>query len=321
MVSPQLKAHFEKLGVTLIPLKEGAEMLVDELRDGADRVELVLGGAPRAEALMSEGNEVEQRMDLHVDRKSHPYLSAHTIDGVPVVPVVLVVEWFARAAVGFKPSLSLAALSEVKVLSGIRLTGFETRGDRFQLTCRQVSNGDGAVVALELRGVDGRLHYTATANLVVVRPTPAHTTPDVKLEDWGGQPIYDNEVLFHGPDFQVIREVDGLSDDGISAALNGVKAAGWSGKGWRTDPAAFDGGLQLALLWSQRVLGGASLPTGIDEVRTWTDAPPSGGLRCVLKGRKFGRGKAVSDLAFLDSDGQLVAELNGVVTHLLPGRS
>ena len=321
MVSPQLKAHFESLGVTLIPLKEGAEMLVDELREGADRVELVLGGAPRAEALMSESSVAEQRMELHIDRTSHPYLAAHTIDGVPVVPVVLVVEWFARAAASFKPSLTLAALSEVKVLSGIRLTGFESGGDRFQLTCRQVSNGDGAVVALELRGIDGRLHYTAAANLVVARANPAHTTPDVNLEDWGGQPIYDNDVLFHGPDFQVIREVEGLSDDGISAALDGVQAAGWSGKGWRTDPAAFDGGLQLALLWSKRVLGGASLPTGIDEVRTWTDAPPSGGLRCVLKGRKVSRGKAVSDLAFLDSDGQLVAELNGVVTHLLPGRS
>jgi acyl carrier protein len=321
MVSPQLKAHFESLGVTLIPLKEGADMLVDELRADADRVELVLGGAPRAEALLSEGGAVEQRMELRIDRGSHPYLTAHTIDGTPVVPVVLVVEWFARAAASFKPGLRLSALSEVKVLSGIRLTGFDAGGDRFQLSCRQVSNGDGATVALELRGIDGRLHYTATARLVVDRAEPVHTTPVLSLEDWGGQPIYDNDVLFHGPAFQVIREVEGLSDDGISAALDGVEQVGWSGRNWRTDPAAFDGGLQLALLWSQRVLGGASLPTGIDEVRTWTDAPHSGSLRCVLKGRTVSRGKAVSDLAFLDSDGQLIAELNGVVTHLLPSRS
>ncbi|MFT5684687.1 MAG: acyl carrier protein, partial [Myxococcota bacterium] len=320
MVSPQLKAHFESLGVTLIPLKEGADMLVDELRADADRVELVLGGAPRAEALISEGGAAEQRMELRVDRASHPYLTAHAIDGTPVVPVVLVVEWFARAAASFKPGLTLTGLSEVKVLSGIRLTNFDTSGDRFQVSCRQLSNGDGATVALELRGIDGRLHYTATARLVVDRIAPDHTAPKLSLEDWGGQPIYDSDVLFHGPDFQVLREVEGLSDDGISAVLDGVTTIGWSGKNWRTDPAAFDGGLQLALLWSQRVLGGACLPTGIGEVLTWTDTPSTGGLRCVLKGRTVSRGKAVSDLAFLDSDGQLIAELNGVVTHLLPGR-
>ncbi|MDG1483992.1 MAG: SDR family oxidoreductase [Myxococcota bacterium] len=320
MVSPQLKAHFEALGVTLIPLKEGADMLVDELRADADRVELVLGGAPRAEALIAEGGAAEQRMELRIDRASHPYLIAHAIDGTPVVPVVLVVEWFARAASGFKPGLTLTAISEVKVLSGIRLSNFDAGGDRFQLSCRQLSNGDGATVALELRGIDGKLHYTATAELVIDRAAPKHTAPTLSLEDWGGKAIYDSDVLFHGPDFQVIREVEGLSDDGISAALDGVSTIGWSGKNWRTDPAAFDGGLQLALLWSQRVLGGASLPTGIDEVRTWTDTPSTGALRCVLKGRTVSRGKAVSDLAFLDSDGVLIAELNGVVTHLLPSR-
>ncbi len=45
MVSPSLKAHFESMGVTLIPLDAGAQMLVDEIASPQlDDVELVLGG-------------------------------------------------------------------------------------------------------------------------------------------------------------------------------------------------------------------------------------------------------------------------------------
>lgn len=45
MVSPALKAHFASMGVSLIPLNEGARMLVDEIASPQrDDVELVLGG-------------------------------------------------------------------------------------------------------------------------------------------------------------------------------------------------------------------------------------------------------------------------------------
>ncbi|MFO0659214.1 MAG: hypothetical protein U0165_05205 [Polyangiaceae bacterium] len=43
---------------------------------------------------------------------------------------------------------------------------------------------------------------------------------------------------------------------------------GWEGT-WRTDPAAFDGALQLALLWADRVLCGATLPMSISELRLY----------------------------------------------------
>jgi len=45
MVGPTLRAHFEAMGVSLIPLAEGARMLVDEIASPqTDQIELVLGG-------------------------------------------------------------------------------------------------------------------------------------------------------------------------------------------------------------------------------------------------------------------------------------
>ena len=109
-----------------------------------------------------------------------------------------------------------------------------------------------------------------------------------------------------------------MADAGMSGKLRGVRALDWPEEPWSTDSAAFDGGLQLALLWSRRVLGGASLPTSIGEVHTWTDEPPVGRVRAVLRGRETGGSRALSDVQFVDDKGSLIAELKGVETHLLP---
>ena len=56
MVTPALKARFRAMGVPLIPLAQGAQMLVDEVQSSApSRVELVLGGEPTTEALLDSG--------------------------------------------------------------------------------------------------------------------------------------------------------------------------------------------------------------------------------------------------------------------------
>ncbi|MFT4976257.1 MAG: acyl carrier protein, partial [Myxococcota bacterium] len=323
MVSPQLKARFEQLGVTLIPLDAGAQLLVDDLLSGDDgRVELTMGGAPRPEALLADGASPETALDLHIDRKSHPYLAAHAINGIPVVPVVLAVEWFSRAARAMYPTLHLVEVSDVRVLRGIQLSSYLTGGDLLRIRCEQVSNGDGVVVRFSLRGADGHLHYTATGKLHPLPPPPrGGVSPGPVVGSFNKSVYTEDGVLFHGPDFQVIDTVEGVSDEGISASMRGVEASGWPAEQWRTDAAAFDGGLQLALLWSERVLGGASLPTGIGRIRTWTDTP-DGPFRCVLTGSRSARGgKAISDLVFFDRHGEPFAELSGVETHLLPNRT
>ena len=76
----------------------------------------------------------------------------------------------------------------------------------------------------------------------------------------------------------MIDNVIGVGDAGIDAVLSGTAAKEWSGQ-WATDPAAFDGGLQLALLWSKHVLGGATLPTAVGALKTYVDGPASGPSR------------------------------------------
>jgi hypothetical protein len=331
MVSPQLKAHFESLGVPLIPLRIGATMLVDEVAGCApDQIELVLGGEPKAEALNPQSEGRSFSVEVAVGKRTHPYLADHAIQGTPVVPITMVIEWFTRTAHAFGPELLLVRLLDLKVLRGISLSNFADRPEHFIVRARQLTNGSGATVSLELVDRKGNSLYRCTAELAPRGETPRPSNGDARdlaLEDWGDQIVYDGKLLFHGPAFQMIRAIEGISDHGITAELSGVQTAGWTSDtvaadpAWSTDPLALDGGLQLALLWCKRVLGGNSLPTGIGEIRSWSDGPFSGPVRCTLTGRESQGRKSVSDLLFWDANSNVVAEFIGVETHLLPDQS
>jgi hypothetical protein len=131
MVTPELKAHFDALGVPLIPLEVGARMLVDELRvsTSTDAVEIVLGGQPRPESLLDVGSaERDKVFDLRVHRATHPYLDHHRVKGVAVVPVVLVLEWFAARRTRPVPRAALRGLPRREGAQGHHPAGVRRRG-------------------------------------------------------------------------------------------------------------------------------------------------------------------------------------------------
>jgi len=312
MVTPALKARFESLGVPLIPLNRGCQMLVDEVFGHSKHPEVVLGGRPKPLREIGEG---VLEVPLRINAETHPYLADHSVEGVPVVPVVLVLEWFHRLAKAFRPDLTLETIQDLKVLKGIQVPDFQGEGLKLMLRCKQLSNGDGALLALELRGDGDRPHYSATAELTRHDLSAAPVAPTLELDAWGDRQVYGG-TLFHGPDFQVIRKLEGVSAEGIAGELDGLLERGWSHEPWHTDPAALDGGLQLALLWTEAVLGGRSLPTSVEAVHTYTTGPAEGPLRCVLTARETGRSKAKADVLLVDSAGKTVASLIGVETHL-----
>ena len=107
-------------------------------------------------------------------------------------------------------------------------------------------------------------------------------------------------MLFHGPAFQVIRSVDAVSDAGLMATVDGVIGRNWPDEPWTTDPAMLDGGLQLALLWTERLLGGPSLPTAVGELRV-TGRPGPGPFTATLTGRGATSTKVTCDVVFRDA--------------------
>jgi malonyl CoA-acyl carrier protein transacylase/NADP-dependent 3-hydroxy acid dehydrogenase YdfG len=327
MVGPELRDHFARLGVPMIPLARGAEMFVDELSNpgvgDARQVAVVLGGEPRADALRSAGSDARTlELEIHVSRASHPYLAGHEIAGVVVVPVVLVAEWCSRIAQAFRPDLHLRGLAKLQVLRGIKLGGYDGAGDCLTLRCRQLSNGDGAVLGIEVLGSDGAPHYRAeaimaTSSRALGRGEGEGVGPQ---RPWGDAVVY-GDVLFHTDEFQVIESLDGVADDGICGRLRGVggsSRAAWGSEPWRTDIAALDGALQLAVLWVREQMGAASLPMAIGELRLAESPITSGLVRAHVRCRKAGSSRALADITLLDESGARLVELREVELVVRP---
>jgi hypothetical protein len=323
MVTPPLKAHFQEMGIPLIPLDVGARKLVDEIQEGdPEKVEVVIGPAPTQGGLSVNTSDGAMNLRLVVNQRNYPFFDSHRIMDVPVVPVAMVLEWFLRAAHLCRPDLTFVACKDLQVLRGIRLENFQDGGDRLTLCCRQGLEGGTPVLTLELPGMDDTSHYIATVEMAERAQdlVQAPSNPFInELESWSldRSEIY-NGRLFHGPDFQVIRSLEGVSNHGAIATLVGVKEMGWPGDSWKIDVAALDGGLQLAILWGSHLLGRQSLPTRIGAYLNYHDGLVEGPIRCELQGKAIRNERTISDLSFFNEEGKLVAKMCGVEMHMLP---
>jgi acyl transferase domain-containing protein len=319
MVTPALKARFAELGVPMVPLDAGAKMFADEMGDSrAADIELVLGGEPRGEALLMDGAQARvQGVEIVVSRASHAFLEGHAVKGTPVVPVVLVAEWMARAARSFRPGLALASLHDLKVLKGIRLGGFDNGGDRCRIEATPLASERGTQLLMTVRDARGALNYSARAELLPEPPKARRETPELALDSWSGESIYP-ELLFHRKQFELIDAVHGISDAGIGATVRGVDAAGWDSERWSLDVAALDGGLQIAALHGRRMLGGQTLPTAIAELRHFGAEPIAGPITATAYMRKVGSSDTTTDIVLTDKNGRRYAEMLGVQNHALP---
>jgi malonyl CoA-acyl carrier protein transacylase len=305
MVTPALKQHFASLGVPMIPIDVGASWLVNELRTH-DTAEVGLGGRPRP---LSTLDGISLTAARWVHTSTLPWLTDHRVKGIAVLPMVVALDWFVAAARSAKPSLRVDNVQDLKVLRGVTVAEFDTTGQWLQVHLKQLSNGHGAIFSAELRSIEGTLHYSAIIEMTEsAAKVPA--SPPIANSDTYGKTIY-GDVLFHGPALQVIDAVDGLGNSGAEAKLSSGDL------GSALDVQVLDGGLQLALLWTQAALDGASLPTSVQRVHTYASLPWSGPVRCALRKRSASGSKGVCDLIF-EANGAVVAEFIGVETHVLP---
>ena len=298
MVTPALKKVFAERGVAVLSHEDGARHFVDELSASTDdAVEVVFGGELTAAPVSATAPGAPVR--LHLDARGWGILADHAIGGVPVLPVVGALELFARA------HPELRALADVHVRRGLRLPRLFEGGHDVE-----VGILDGQLT-LATPG-EAAPHYTA-------RPIAADDLPALErphgLQVAAVGALYD-ELLFHGPRFHVVDSVSALGADGAIATVRGVHAAGWPGI-WRTDAAAVDAALQVALLWARHQTGGAFLPTAIGRVSL--TAPGAGPLQCVIKTRTAPVGpRAVVDAWLLDGAGAVRIALTGIEIHRLP---
>jgi hypothetical protein len=353
MVTPALREVFAREGIDVIPLRDGAAFVLDELARGGPTQVVVLGAGSRLPELSRVGeashvgeasrvdeaprvaevvhssrdgapardDELPTVLTRTIDVVTHPVLGSHVIGGKAVVPTVLALEWLAHAALHGNPGLRFAGADDLRILKGIRLGAHDRVALRF---CAGPARreGDAYVVATELcsGGGNGRRTVHARARIVLAETLPPATIVDVPAlaaHPASVDEIY-RDVLFHGEALHALTDVVGL--DASTIVVNAAPAPAprtWMDdppRGrWIADPMALDAGLQAVVVWSHAALGVLNLPARVERLRIFA-AFPRGGTTIVARADAHGRHEIDAALDFVDDAGRLVAQMRCACT-------
>jgi hypothetical protein len=313
MVSPALRQVFAEEGVGLIPLEAGGRWLVEELRGPGGTVEVVvLAGQPAAPA-----GGLPLAFERRVDVASHPVLDAHVLDGRPVVPLALMLEWLAHAALHQNPGLQFAGCDELRVFHGITL---ESGALTVRAHADKAVKADGEYrVRAELHSTapDGRDVLHARAQVVLatalpLAPQPLHlsglSAARVSMEQ-----AY-RELLFHGPLLQGIESLEGCGEAGIAARVRTAPPPGeWIAhplrQRWLADPLVLDSAFQLMILWAQPRHGSRCLPCLVGRYRQFCRSFPAAGCTVRVAIRRHNELHALADIDVLGPSGEVLARI------------
>lgn len=295
MVTEARSRRFTRAGVPLIEPDVGAAAFVAELSTRADsRVVLAAGDVPAP--------PVRLRAEVRVSRRTHPHLADHVPLDVPVVPLAVTLDWFARAVRAWRPSAGVA-LEDVRVLGTASLPRLD--GERFTIAGRET----GRALRVELCGESGRTWCRAVVSDPHAPGPSDHPAGLLPLDE---SMVYRRPLFFHGRAFRTVERIRWRGAAGLVADVTGLRERGWGGVDWPTDPAATDAAFQVALLWARDVLGVSTLPMSVAAYRLHRPGALPDRGRCVLRAGAIREEVARCDVVLLDPDGGPRVELLGV---------
>jgi hypothetical protein len=336
MVTTALKNVFKAEGIGLIPLREGAQFLIQEIQQaGPSPVEVVaLAGLLPAEKPQPEAKKRAHDLAVVFERPLSlelcPFMRSHVLDGRAVLPMAMIVEWLAHGALHAHPGLVFQGFNNLRILKGVRLDEDQSLLLSFRAG-KLVKNKSMYLVSAEMLGRDdnGRESLRARADIVLADRFPRFEgtirepsiVPFMKSVDQ----IY-SELLFHGTDLQGIRQIEGCSELGIVASVaTGHCPSQWIKNplrnSWLADPLALDCGFQLMVLWTLENLGAGSLPCFAKSYRQFRRSFPKDGVRVCATVTHSGSNRALADLDFVDHQGHVVARLEDYECVMDPGLS
>src|SRR5262249_8943609 len=219
-------------------------------------VEIVVLADRLATAAPPADRKLETIQRRQVDLGSVPVLADHVIDGHAVLPMALLLEWSAEAALQRNPGLGVRGVDDLGLFKGLVLNGREPAILEIAAG-KAVREGDEFRVPVEFRGKlpNGREVIHARAEVVLAARNAAGSRrlhePSPSRSAWRNDEIY-GPVLFHGPAMQGIERGEISGQRGIAGRVRtSPPPSTWLGKPlrspWLTDPLPLHSAFQLAL--------------------------------------------------------------------------
>jgi len=311
MVTPALKQVFAAEGIAVIDLDAGAAYVLQELRTppGSDVEMVILGGSeaptptttetttaakpvmPRPAFIVAQDEPAAQpseptQLAMTVTLDDYPFLTSHVMNNQAVLPMAMMVEWMAYAAVHANPGLLFHGFEELRVLKAVTVQEQQVCDLLFVCEAMQIVGDDFHVaVALQSQGDDARLHARCTIVLCEHYPQAPHAAALPDLQSWPHpmHTVYQDGRLFHGPDLHALVEITGYADDAIHArVLTAPSPDQWMeqpiSNQWLADPLALDGSFQMMILWAFERHNMGSLPVYAGAYQQYISHFPDDGV-------------------------------------------
>jgi len=344
MVSAEVQRQFAERGVKVVSPAAGAAIFDVEIHRGQKgEAEIVIGDGPWGKESLATGPAVEagnsfpllqnittfKKTDgvLEIVKRLDPaqdlYLRDHRLDLKPVLPAAMAIELIAEVAQMAWPELKVAAVKDARVFKGIVLedTYFDVR---ISASSQGYIGPDPESIELAVTIKDIELpeiiFYKATVVLKRNLPRPKQyelpTNDGMKAFATSAKEAY-RELLFHGPQFQCIQSIDGISEQGMLVTLLPSSprecVANEPLGQWLIDPIVMDSGPQLALLWARTYFDITPLPSRFQEVRIFKPFHSSSLIRCYFQVlREFGKHSVYGDVFYVDHEGYLLGMIKGL---------
>lgn len=310
MVTAETEAKFAEKGVYLVTAEMGRRLLKDELmRSGVDNIEIICGAGPweareadlgrirrqnppaPREVLGSLLGPAEmmtlpmggQVVTFNVDA-NHVYLQEHCIDKTPVLPAAAALELLAQAGRTLWPGWNVVEVRDFRLMKGVELKE-ATRKFDIVINPPPYGSAEGfevnATLQSEQQGGKSVVHYKAVLRLEQRMPEGFTRAPRARFDKKLPVAQAYDEYLFHGPRFQVMKTLKGLSADAAAATVAPSKPAEWMGHvpaeqdRWVFDPALIDAGPQLAIVWDRLFRDETCLPTRFGRVSRYVEQLPA----------------------------------------------
>jgi len=308
MVTADTEAKFAAKGVRLVSAALGRRLFREELvRVDGTPVEVICGEAPwedheaargvirlRAPApelgpLLGRTQPVarptgERVLPLRLDPSRHLYLQDHALDGKMVLPAAAALAVMAEAVAALWPGWRVVEVREHHLLKGVEV-GAEGRDLQILLQPPPYGSSEGFDVSASLQSDlgNGRAlnHYRCVVRLEQTLPLPTPSPRTIHDDKALAVAKAYGEWLFHGPRFQVIEDIEGLSPAGSGARVRSSQPVEWLAAPasdtahWLFDPALLDAAAQMAWLWARAYRDESALPTRFGRVVRYRDQVPA----------------------------------------------
>ena len=330
MVTPALKAAFEQRGVAVLPVKEAAQMLVNELGAGDRNTAQVVVGSP----IPSPETVVSSALKTHLlyrrlTFEDNPFLTDHAIASSPILPFTCFVAWVGRSGERLYPGYEASVCENARLLKGIDFS--KPLADKYLLTMKELSKREDEIVIESMISsrLESKIRYHFTNRIRLRRQRADRPTfVSMNLVEDGAiaaspLELYDvsNYSLFHGPSFQGVRRVLNVSPDRISTqclAHRSPDAQQGQFPISTIDPYTLDIQLHPVLIWLRHFHQATCLPASVCCYEVFESLPYGTPFYVTAEIDSRTNTRLMAKITAHDASGKVYSQMEGAESTILP---